>query len=180
MTTRKLLCAGCLALNALIWLLPHKLAAQDELPALTSPDLGSSDSVDLVISYGEGGEARIASHRGVFEPVCLLPNQLTPMSLQFSRTKEGMPVGLAPLDGGTVIPMDSVLNIEVSANGIFTFSYEEARTLNVDGDGFVRFGFQSTNTPGLHRVLVQLPGEQHILQFYIIDPNPGVPPVWHR
>lgn len=59
-----------------------------------------------------------------------------------------MPVAFAPLDGGEVIPMASVTDLAVSANGTFTFNYEQAEELSVDGDGIVRFGFQSSHEPG--------------------------------
>lgn len=182
MTTRKLFTLACLAAFAMTWLLPGKLSAQTpaDLPAEYSPDKNSQDPVDLVISYGDGTETHLPSHRGMVEPVSLRPDQLRPFFLQFPREKVGMPVAFAPLDGGEVIPMASVTDLAVSANGTFTFNYEQAEELSVDGDGIVRFGFQSSHEPGRYRVMVQLPGEQHILQFYVINPGTPAQPSWHH
>jgi|GEM_PF-2086993 len=140
----------------------------EELPAEESPDKKSKDPVELVINYGNGNEARLPSHRGMVEPISMQPNQLMPFSLQFPGDKVQLPVAIAPLEGGEVIPMASVTDIAVSSGGIFTFNYERADELFVDQSGIIRFGYRSSPTVGVYRVVVHLPGEQHILEFHVL------------
>ena len=161
-------------LLALVWLPTPKLSGQvvidaNELPSDKSPDVKSSDPVVLTISYGEGQEAHLESHSGTIGVISVRPDEMIPLSLHFPNDKIGLPVAVAPVDGGEVVGMASVSNLDVNANGQFTFDYEPKEALSVDSAGLIRFGFQPSHQPGFHRLLVQLPGEQHILQFYVMD-----------
>ena len=98
------------------------------------------------------------------DPIGLFPDQLMPFALQFPNYKAGTPVVIGPLDGGEVVNMASVEDIEIR-EGIVTFNYQPAAGLSVGEDGIVRFGFRPGPGAGLYRLLVQLPGEEHLLQF---------------
>jgi hypothetical protein len=160
---------------ALFCLSLPRLSAQTtggtEGPPEKSPDENSADPVVLIISYGGGSEARFESHRGIVGVVSMHPDEMMPLSLQFTSDKVGLPVAIAPVDGGDVVGMESVSNLAVNGNGQFTFNYEPKDALSVDNDGLVHFGFQPVHHPGLYRLMVQLPGEQHVLNFYVIDPD---------
>jgi hypothetical protein len=158
---------------ASIWSPMPKLFAQVAegiLPAEESPDKKSKDPVELVIDYGGGIETRMPSHRGAIDPVSMRPNRLMPFSLKFPIEKIQMPVAISALDGGEVIPLASVTDIAVTPEGIFTFNYERANAgeFFTDDAGLIRFAFQSSEVPGVYRVVVQLPAEQHILEFHVI------------
>ena len=142
-----------------------------EPPSDESPDQKSSDPVVLTISYGEGQEAHFESHSGSIGVISVQPDEIMPMSLRFPNDKIGLPVAVAPVDGGEVVGMASVSNLAVNGAGQFTFEYEPKEALSVDNEGLVRFGFQPLHHPGLYRLMVQLPGEQHVLQFYVVDPG---------
>ena len=78
------------------------------------------------------------------------PNQTVPVTLQFPATAAGTPVALAPLDGGRV---------SGGGNGV------------VLPTGRILFTFSPGASPGRYRVMLYLPGEQHLLEFYVVDPN---------
>ena len=111
----------------------------------------SDDSFEMVASDGQGKEKHSRSDRGFVDQVGLNANQLVPITLHFPRRLAGAPVALGALDGGQLdLPPGD---------------------LSVASDGAVRFRFRAAQAPGLYRVLVQVPGEQHCLQFYVIDPQ---------
>jgi hypothetical protein len=119
--------------------------------AAPSPGASEDDSLEMVTNDGQGKEKRLRSSRGVIEQVGLNSSQSVAITLHFPASRSGTPVILGALDGGQIIlPPGSD---------------------SIRGDGTVRFRFQAGTTPGLYRLLVQLPGQQHRLQFYVIDPQ---------
>lgn len=98
---------------------------------------------------GAGTEKRLSSIEGVVPLVLVRANQVVPVTLHFPSDKVGLPVAAVPLDGGAI-------------NG---------ERLVVLPTGKVLFTFNPGPQPGRYRLLVQTPLEQHLLEFYVVDPN---------
>jgi hypothetical protein len=141
MNTRKLLHSACIAVLSTICLSADKLLAQ-------SPEEG----LHLMVNV-EGNELRLPSQRGVFKPVTVNRAQVIPFMLEFPSNKAGLPLMVGALDGGEVNDGVSQEDAVVSASGKMEFSFQP-------GPGL-----------GLYRLIVHLPTEQYILQFYLIDPG---------
>ncbi|MEY2506284.1 MAG: hypothetical protein QOH01_613 [Verrucomicrobiota bacterium] len=102
----------------------------------------------MIANNGAGVEKHLVSQDGLIGQLAIKPNQGVPVTLQFSSDKAGMPIAIASLDGGEI-------------NG------DNRRVLPT---GKVLFVFRAA-APGLYRVVVQLPGEQHRIEFYVVDPD---------
>ncbi len=118
------------------------------LPSVTpGPIVGGS--LEMIARDGGGTERHLPSENGVAAQLVINGNQAVPVTLQVPANKAGSRLAVICLDGGEII----------------------AERLVVLPTGRVLFVFRAGPAPGLYRVLVQLPGEQHQLQFYVIDPN---------
>lgn len=120
---------------------------------LSFPALASSapGSLEVIATNGDGREEHNVSRNGRVPLVLVRPNQAVPVTLQFTSDKAGMAVAAIPLDGGEV-------------NG---------GRLVVLPTGKVNFTFKPGAAPGRYRLIVQTPFEQHLLEFYVVDPaNP--------
>jgi len=106
-------------------------------------------SLEVTATNGDGKDEQNVSRNGRVPLVLVRPNQVVPVTLQFPSEKAGLPVAATPLDGGEV-------------NG---------GRLVVLPTGKVIFTFKPGPTPGRYRLLVQTPVEQHLLEFYVVDPN---------
>jgi hypothetical protein len=104
----------------------------------------------VIAPNGAGHEKHRFSQDGVVPPFVLRPNQTVPVTLQFSASAAGMPVALVPLDGG---------KISGGGNGV------------VLPTGRILFTFSPGALAGRYRVMVYFPGEQHLLEFYVADPD---------
>ena len=113
-----------------------------------SPNQPGAGSLEVIATDGGGTERHLVSEHGRIGQLVINPNQAVSVTLQFPSDKAGMPVAVSSLDGGditgdhpTVLP-----------------------------DGKVHLVFHSGTEPGLYRVVVRLPTEEHRLEFYVIDP----------
>jgi hypothetical protein len=103
--------------------------------------------LELIATNGAGVEKHLFSHDGVVNQLVVKPNEAVPVTLQFPLEKAGTRVAVGSLDGGEVAGNDLILP---TGKLIFTFRGQ---------------------SPGLYRLLVQLPAEQYRLEIYVIDPN---------
>ena len=115
-------------------------------PATPSP----APSLEVIATNGAGREKHLSSINGVVPMVMVRPNQTVPVTLQFPSAQAGTPVAIVPLDGG---------RIGGGGNGV------------VLPTGRMLFTFSPGAMPGRYRVMVYLPGQQHLLEFYVVDPN---------
>ena len=120
-------------------------------PATASP----APSLEVIVRNGADKEKHLFSQDGVVPVVMVRPNQTVPVTLQFPIGAAGTPVAATPLDGGRTEGGNVVLP---TGRAMFTFS-----------PGAV---------PGRYRVMVYTPGQQHVLEFCVVDPNH--PPQQHR
>ena len=115
----------------------------------------SPSGLEIIAINGAGKEKRLPSINGVVPMIMVRPNQVVPVTLQFPADKAGTPVALTPLDGGRI-------------NG---------GTPTVLPTGKVVLTFTPGVLPGRYRVMVYTPAEQHLLEFYVVDPaNPPFRP----
>jgi hypothetical protein len=116
-----------------------------------SPVEPSCGALEVIATNGAGDEEHLSSINGVVPLVMVGPNETVPITLQFPSDKAGTRVAAIPLDGGSTNSNDLV----------------------VLPTGGVIFTFQPGAAPGRYRLLVQTPSEQHVLEFYVVDPaNP--------
>jgi hypothetical protein len=116
-----------------------------------SPVEPFSGALDVIATDGAGKEKNLSSINGVVPMVMVRPNQTVPITLQFPSDKAGTRVAAMPLDGGSINRNDLV----------------------VLPTGRVIFTFKPSAAPGRYRLLVRTPSEQHVLEFYVVDPaNP--------
>ena len=85
------------------------------------------------------------------EPVGLPLNQTAAITLKFPGHKAGEAVTVGAPDGGEITGLAG--NLSLSANGSIVFN------------------FRATGTPGLYRLLVELPTESHVVSFYVFRPS---------
>jgi hypothetical protein len=104
---------------------------------------------EVIVMNGAGREKQLPSINGVVPMVMVRPNQAVPITLQFSPEKAGMPVTAMPLDGGST----------------------NRDNLVILPTGKVIFTFQPSPTPGRYRMMLDTPVGQHLLEFYVVDPN---------
>jgi hypothetical protein len=114
-----------------------------------SPVQAIPASLRVTARNGDGRDEQNISRNGRVPLVLVRPNQAVPVTLQFPNEQAGFPVAAIPLDGGEV-------------NG---------ERLLILPTGKVLFVFKPGVTPGRYRLLVQTPVEQHLLEFYVVDPN---------
>ena len=122
--------------------------AQMVVPQVTSP-------LEVIATNGAGKETHGSSINGVLPMVMVRQNQVVPVTLQFPTTTAGTPVAVIPVDGGRI-------------NG---------GTPTVLPTGKFVFTFSPGAVPGRYRVIVRMRAEEHLLEFYVVDPaNPPFRP----
>jgi hypothetical protein len=124
-------------------------ASVSTLRALPPASPSPAPSLEVIATNGAGREKHLFSQNGVVPMLVVRQNQTVPVTLQFPAAMAGTPVGFAPLDGGRI----------GGGNGLVL---PTGRTL---------FTFSPGAMPGRYRVMVYLPGEQYLLEFYVVDPN---------
>jgi hypothetical protein len=159
MNTKKPLLAVLIAASlATICLPPGRLFAQFEE--------SGDDQLQVVVNKGDANnEQRFATYRGVAEPLSLRPGQWFPVTLQFPVGKAGTTIRVGCLDGGQISVSTSQGPVILPADGT------PQPTLSVAADGTIPLSFQAGRTPGLYRVVVQLPDKRYYLHFYLVDPS---------
>jgi hypothetical protein len=118
--------------------------ARSQLPSPVEPQ------IEMIATNGAGREKHLPSINGVVPMLMVRPNQTVPVTLQFPSAQAGTSVAVTPLDGG---------RISGGGNGV------------VLPTGQMLFTFSPGAMPGRYRVMVYLPGQQHLLEFYVVDPN---------
>jgi hypothetical protein len=146
------LLAGLIALG-LNGLTVGQLYAQGPAPGTNNAE--NAAPLEVIATNGAGQEKHLFSHDGVVPMLMVRPNQVVPVTLQFPTAKAGTPVAAAPLDGGQI----------------------GGGTPTVLPTGRVVLTFSPGSMPGRYRLLVQTPVEQHLLEFYVVDP---ANPPWQR
>jgi hypothetical protein len=121
----------------------HGARSESQAPASVAPEL------EVIATNGAGRETHLRSFDGRVPMLMVKQNQVVPVTLQFPSTKAGTPVAAMSLDGGKV----------------------SDQPLVVLATGQVSFTFNPGAGPGRYRVVVQTPTEQHLLEFYVDDPN---------
>jgi hypothetical protein len=149
--TKKLLLSLAFTLVGLNSMTVPKTGAQSPVlpPAQTTPAL------EMIATNGADKEKHLFSQNGVVPMLMVRPNQVVPVTLQFPSAQAGTPVVAVPLDGGKIAGGNLV--VLPTGKAMFTFSPGPA--------------------PGRYRVAVYLPGEQYLLEFYVVDP---ANPPWQR
>ena len=121
------------------------------LHVFASEMLSAPGPLEVIATDGAGNEKHLPSINGIVPLVMVRPNQTVPITLQFPADKAGTRVAAVPLDGGRV--NDNHLVVLPTGRVIFTFKPSAA--------------------PGRYRLWVQTPSEQHLLEFYVVEPaNP--------
>ena len=105
-------------------------------------------ALEVTAVNGAGVEKHFVSENGVAGRIGVKVNQAVPVTLQFPADKAGMPVAIGALDGGEILGNHAV----------------------VLPTGKVLFNFRA-QTAGFYRVLIELSGEQHRIEFYVMDPT---------
>ena len=159
MTTKKPLLAVLIAASLAIVCLPAgQLFAQFEE--------SGDDQLQVVVNKGDASnEQRLATYRGVVEPLSLRPGQWFPITLQFPVGIAGTTIRVGCLDGGQISVSTSQGQVVLPADGT------PQPTLSVAADGTMPLSFQAGQTPGLYRVVVQLPDKRYYLHFYLVNPS---------
>lgn len=119
-----------------------RLQAQAPIPSPPGP-------LEVIANNGADQEQHLPSLNGVVPLLMIRPNQVVPVTLQFPTDKAGMAVAAMPMDGGEVL--GGQLVILPTGKTVFTFKPGVA--------------------PGRYRVVVKTPVEEHLLEFYVVDPN---------
>lgn len=120
-------------------------SARSESPAPTPV----AAELEVIATNGAGREEHLGSINGRVPMLMVRQNQTVPVKLQFPSDRAGTPVAAMPLDGG-----------EVTGGHLVILP-----------TGRVIFTFKPGGAPGRYRLLVQTPGDQHLLEFYVVDPN---------
>jgi hypothetical protein len=120
--------------------------ASAENPTTMPPQ--SDASLEVIATNGADEEKHLFSEDGRMPMLMVRPNQTVPVTLQFPTTAAGATVAATPLDGGRIEGHNLVLS---TGTALFTFS--------------------PGAMPGRYRVLVNIPGQQYLLEFYVVDPN---------
>jgi hypothetical protein len=128
---------------------PALAASLSTLQASPPATLSPAPSLEVIATNGAGLEKHLPSLNGRVGLVLVRPSQVVPIALQFPSDKAGTPIGAIPLDGGNV-------------NG---------GNLRVLPTGKVLFAFSPYSPPGRYHAVVRTPVEQHLLEFYVVDPN---------
>lgn len=125
-------------------------ASVSTLRGLPEPPSPPATSLEVIARNGADKEKHLFSIDGVVPMIMVRPNQTVPVTLQFPTTSAGTAVAFSPLDGG---------RISGGGNG------------TILPTGRMLFTFKPGAMPGRYRVMAYLPGEQHLLEFYVVDPN---------
>ena len=125
------------------------------LPAQPPAD-PSSSALEVIATNGADKEKHLPSINGIVPTVMVRPDQIVPVTLQFPAAAAGTPVSAVALDGGHI----------------------DAGDLLVLPTGKAMFTFRPGAAPGRYRVEVRTPGERHLLEFCVVDPNR--PPLQQR
>jgi hypothetical protein len=128
------------------------LVAMRTLLALAAPPPEAQGSLEVTATNGAGIERHFTSENGFAGRIRVKLNQAVPVTLQFPIEKAGLQVAVGCLDGGEILGNHSV--ILPTGKVLFVFRGGE---------------------PGLYRVLVDVSGEQNLIEFYVIDPNRPLP-----
>jgi hypothetical protein len=144
MTTKRFFTATRIAVFAMVCLFTGRLFAQAQ------DGNRYSTPINMLVNAGTSEERMRSSHFGSLAPVGMRPSEQIAITLNVPGSMVAYPVGIAPLDGGTV------------------FAAEE---LFVNSDRTVSFDFVGGKTPGLYRVLVNIASQQYELQFYVPKPE---------
>jgi hypothetical protein len=124
------------------------------------------DQLQVVVNKGDASnEQRLATYRGVAEPLSLRPGQWFPVTLQFPVGIAGTTIRVGCLDGGQISVSAAQGQVILPADGT------PQPTLSVAADGTMPLSFQAGQTPGLYRVVVQLADKRYYLHFYLVDPS---------
>jgi hypothetical protein len=127
-------------------------AAQAQMIIQNNP---AQSQLEVIATNGAGKETHGSSINGIVPMVMVRQNQTVPVTLQFPTDAAGRPVGITALDGGTI--SGGTPAILPTGKFVFTFSPGAA--------------------PGRYRVLVRMSVEEHLLEFYVVDPaNPSSRP----
>src|SRR2546423_7111598 len=105
-------------------------------------------SLEVTAINGAGVEKHFVSENGVAGRIGVHLYQVVPVTLQFPVDKAGMPVAVGSLDGGEILGNHAV--VLPTGQVLVTFRAQE---------------------PGVYRLMVELSGEQHRIEFYVIDPT---------
>jgi hypothetical protein len=124
------------------------LAALPSAYSQVAAPVPARTQLEVIATNGAGSEKHLFSENGRVSMVMARPNQAVPITLQFPTDKAGMPVAASPLDGGRINRDELV--ILPTGKLIFTFS--------------------PGPMPGRYRVMVRTPIEEHLLEFYVVDP----------
>jgi len=108
----------------------------------------SPPAIEMIATNGGGEEKHFVSQNGFLGQLVVNQNQVVPVTLKFPSDKARMPVVLTSMDGG-----------EITGN-----------EFSVPPSGALHFTFHASASPGLYRVILQLPTETQRLEFYVIDP----------
>jgi hypothetical protein len=126
--------------------LAASLSTLEASPALTP---STAPALEVIAINGAGLEKHLSSYQGVVPLLMVRPNQVVPVTLQFPTDKAGTPLAATPLDGG-----------QISGGNPLVLP-----------TGKTMFTFSPGPVPGRYRVVVQTPFEQHLLEFYVVDPD---------
>lgn len=121
--------------------------ASAENPTSMPPQ--SDTPLEVIAPNGADNEKHLLSEDGVVPMLMVRPDQTIPVTLQFPATAAGTSVAVSPLDGGQI--GDGHLVVSSTGTTVFTFN--------------------PGALPGRYRVMVYAPGQQHLLEFYVVDPN---------
>lgn len=130
------------------------LLCTPDLAAQSPPTSAGNESVSAVIASNSGRERRLHGQNGYIGRAGLRPRQPVRVSLGFPVELAGSSAVVWSPDGGAIM------------------SAQEA--LKIKADGTVSFLFEAGAHHGLYRVFVELVGQRHLLEFYVLDlENPG-------
>jgi hypothetical protein len=106
-------------------------------------------TLEVIATNGADHEKHLWSINGIVSMIMVRPNQTVPVTLQFTTDEAGTQVIAVPLDGGEIGGDD----------------------LLVQSTGIATFNFSPGPVPGRYRVEIHAGAEQHLLEFYVVDPN---------
>lgn len=122
------------------------VSAQQSTPA--------DGSLNAVIGSNSGRERHLTGHNGYIGRAGLRPGQPVRVTIDCPASVKGESVFVSSPDGGRVVPPNEALKIKP--------------------DRTVSFVFQAGDEHGLYRVYIEAGGQQHLLEFYVLDlEHPG-------
>jgi hypothetical protein len=133
----------------------------------------AEEVIPVVISYGDGTEARAQVVRGLMEPVGIPANKPVTVTLFLGSGVPSTVVKVGLYDGGQFANV--LTGMPNPPPNIVTDTLNQSVT--VGADQTVRFNFQAGRTLGLYRVLLTIGPKQYFLRFYAVTtrPTPGIP-----